>query len=326
MILKNKNLKKKITTFTVAGILFVNPLLVQADLGDQVLKNGTNHEDVSVLQQHLIDLNYLDLEETTTYYGDVTTQAVIDFQNSQGLEADGIFGESSFEALEFVLESKKLKPLVYERLLKEGIEGEDVQALQERLKRLGFLDIENCTTFFGSQTRQALMDFQNVHNIKADGVAGEETIEIINNIFNGKIRRKIASSANRSGSRKRLAGDSIIATAKSYLGTAYSYGQSNSKAFDCSGFTQYIYNEHGIKIPRSSVEQANVGKKVDKANLQTGDLVIFSNTYKSGPSHAGIYIGNGKFIHASSAGKGVIISDLSSGYYSNHFSYGRRVF
>ncbi len=104
------------------------------------------------------------------------------------------------------------------------------------------------------------------------------------------------------------------------MGTSYSYGSSNSKAFDCSGFTQYIYKQHGISVPRSSVEQAKAGTEVSKANLQKGDLVIFSGTYKAGPSHAGIYIGNGDFIHSSSAGGGgVIISNLNSGYYSKSF-------
>jgi cell wall-associated NlpC family hydrolase len=319
---KIKPLKKKIITFTIAGFLFANPIFVQADLGDQVLKKGMNHEDVKILQQHLINLNYLELEETTTYYGDQTIEAVMDFQSSQGLKADGTFGSDSFKALQNLLQ---LKPLTYNRILKEDVSGEDVQALQERLKILRFLDIDNCTTYFGSETRQALMDFQKTYGIKADGIAGAETIQAINDALNGN-RRKLKSSANRGGSRNSSLGENIISTAKKYMGTSYSYGSSNSNAFDCSGFTQYIYKQHGINIPRSSVEQATVGNEVSKENLQIGDLVIFKNTYKSGPSHAGIYIGNGDFIHSSSAGGGVIISNLNSGYYSNHFGSGRRVF
>ena len=104
---KIKPLKKKFITFTIAGFLFANPIFVQADLGDQVLKEGMNHEDVRVLQQHLINLNYLELEETTTYYGNQTIEAVMDFQSSKGLKADGTFGSDSFKALQNILQSVK---------------------------------------------------------------------------------------------------------------------------------------------------------------------------------------------------------------------------
>ena len=108
---------------------------------------------------------------------------------------------------------------------------------------------------------------------------------------------------------------------------SYAYGGSTTSGFDCSGFTQFIYRQHGISIPRSTVDQAKVGTKLSKAELQVGDLIIFSNTYKAGPSHAAIYMGNGQFIHASSVGSGgVVISDLNSAYYSGKFSYGRKVF
>ncbi|NLY67894.1 MAG: hypothetical protein GX069_10080, partial [Tissierellia bacterium] len=80
-----------------------------------------------------------------------------------------------------------------------------------------------------------------------------------------------------------------------------------------------------IELPRSSSDQASVGTKVSKDELQVGDIVVFSNTYRSGPSHTGIYLGNNKFIHASTSRKGVVISDLNSNYYRKHFSYGRRV-
>ena len=126
-MLKIKPFKNTVITFTIAGALFINPIFGLAELGDQILKKGMKHEDVKILQQHLIDLDYLTLEETTTYYGDQTVNAVMDFQSSQRLDPDGTFGLTSFKALQNILE---LEPLVYERILKEGIDGEDVQALQ----------------------------------------------------------------------------------------------------------------------------------------------------------------------------------------------------
>lgn len=316
-------LRKTIITFTIAGTLLINPLFVQADLGDQVLKSGMKHEDVKVLQQHLINLNHLDLEETTTYYGNLTVNAVMSFQNSQGLNPDGSFGPETFKALQNII---GLEPLVYERLLEEGLDGEDIKALQERLKILGFLDIDECTTYFGSQTKEALRDFQNLYGIKVDGIAGAETIEAINEALKGN-KRRVKPFSSRGGSRSSSLGESIIATAKNYIGIPYRYAGTTPKGFDCSGFTQFVFKQHGITIPRTSIAQAGAGEKISKENLRIGDLVIFHGTYRNGPSHAGIYIGNGNFIHSSSTrSRGVIISNLSSGYYSNHFHSGRRVF
>lgn len=320
---KIKSLKKKAIAFTISGILFTTPILGQAQLGDQILKKGMSHEDIKILQEHLVTLNYLKLDETTTYYGDQTADAVMKLQSSEGLNADGIYGSDTHKALKRLL---KIEPIEYSRILKEGVSGDDVKALQKSLKFLGFLDIDEYTTYFGAETRQALMDFQKVHGIKVDGIAGAETIQTINDALAGNKRRNKTNSANRGSSSNLSLGQEIVSTAKKHMGTAYSYGSSSSTVFDCSGFTYYVYKQHGISIPRSSAEQATVGQQVSKGDLQIGDLVIFSNTYKSGPSHAGIYIGNGKFIHASSAGGGVMISDLSSGYYNNHFSYGRRLY
>lgn len=322
-MLNIKPLKNTVIAFTIAGAIYINPMSVQAELGDKVLKKGITHEDVQVLQQHLKDLGYLELEETTTYYGDMTFNAVKDFQKSQGLSVDGCFGSASFKTLQNVLD--KHEPLEYNRVLKKDLTGKDVQALQERLKSLGFLKIDNCTTYYGSMTEEAVKNFQDEYNIKVDGIAGLETIKTINGVLSGKIR-KPAPTSSRGGSTSSSIGKRIVATARKHLGVSYVYGGSSPSGFDCSGFTHYVYKQYGISIPRSSSSQASVGTKVSKGNLQVGDLVIFSNTYKSGPSHAGIYVGNNKFIHASTSDKGVIISDLTSNYYSKHFSYGRRVF
>lgn len=315
--------KKRIVTLTLTGTLLANPILVQAKLGDQVLKYKMEHEDVKVLQEHLVNLNFLDLEETTSYYGEQTLNAVKEFQKFNGLNPDGIFGPETYEALKRIIE---LEPLVYNRLLKEGVEGEDVKALQERLKILGLLDIDECTTYFGSQTRQAVIDFQSLYGIKVDGIAGQETIEAINEAIKGN-RRKVAPKASRGSSRNTSLGEKIVATAKKYIGTPYVYGGASPKGFDCSGFTQYVYKQCGINISRSSSTQANDGVKVGRDELQVGDLIIFTGTRSSTPGHTGIYIGNGKFIHSSSGkARGVTITDLDSSYYKKRFLYGRRLF
>ena len=119
-------------------------------------------------------------------------------------------------------------------------------------------------------------------------------------------------------------GNALLDEAYSHLGTRYRYGASRSGAFDCSGFTSYVYKKSGVTIPRTSAQQATVGQKIDKGDLAQGDLVFFK-TRGSRISHVGIYIGGGKFIHASSGGGRVKTDTLNSGYYQKRYAGARRV-
>ena len=115
-----------------------------------------------------------------------------------------------------------------------------------------------------------------------------------------------------------------IEIAKSYVGGKYVWGATGPNAFDCSGFTQYIYKHaYGKTIPRVSYEQAKFGQKVNKEDLQPGDLIFFDTMNKGRVSHVGIYIGNNKFIHAANSRAGIIESELS-GYYSKKYLGARR--
>jgi uncharacterized protein YraI len=116
----------------------------------------------------------------------------------------------------------------------------------------------------------------------------------------------------------------IVADAKKLLGIPYVWGGTTTKGFDCSGFVQYVLKQNGISMPRTTTEQYQIGTYVTKSDLLPGDLVFLQNTYRAGISHVGIYIGDGKMIHASSS-KGVVISDLSSSYYTQHYYGSRRV-
>ena len=120
-------------------------------------------------------------------------------------------------------------------------------------------------------------------------------------------------------------GEQILAKAASYLGTPYVYGGASPSGFDCSGFVYYVYGTFGISVGRTPASQYSAGTPVDKASLQAGDIVLFAGTAGSGITHAGIYAGNGQFIHSPNSRSTVSYSDLTSGYWSEHFYCGIRV-
>jgi len=107
------------------------------------------------------------------------------------------------------------------------------------------------------------------------------------------------------------------------IGSGYKFGSnSKSNTYDCSLFTQSVFQTIGMELPRSSIEQASVGKKVSKDNLVIGDLIFFK-TYRKTPSHVGIYIGDNKMIHASTQ-KGVTVDDLDEPYYKKRYLFAKR--
>lgn len=126
-------------------------------------------------------------------------------------------------------------------------------------------------------------------------------------------------------------GSAIVETAMSHLGTRYVYGGATPGSFDCSGFTMYIAKQFGYDLAHSASAQwlSGVGTKLYSiSELQAGDLVFFNDPSRNAGkacSHAGIYIGDGQFVHASSAKYGVVVSDLSSGYYNRYFVGGIRL-
>ncbi len=118
----------------------------------------------------------------------------------------------------------------------------------------------------------------------------------------------------------------IVAYAKKFIGTPYAWGgNSLTSGIDCSGFTQQVMSKFSISIPRTSRDQATIGTFVNKNQLQPGDLVFFDSLKKGYVSHAGMYIGNGSFIHASSSSKhnGITITSLSD--YNHVYITARRV-
>lgn len=117
----------------------------------------------------------------------------------------------------------------------------------------------------------------------------------------------------------------VVRTAYSYRGTPYRWGGSSRSGFDCSGFTSYLYRRKGVSLPHSASAQFRMGSRVGHGALKPGDLVFFETVHK-GISHVGMYVGNGRFVHASSRRSGgVRVDSLQSGYYKQRFRGARRM-
>jgi hypothetical protein len=114
--------------------------------------------------------------------------------------------------------------------------------------------------------------------------------------------------------------NSLVKTAKDFIGVPYLWGGlSADDGFDCSGLTMTVYQLNGLNLPRHSMRQFDAGTSIDKDDLQKGDLIFFAKKASSRVSHVGIYIGGGKFIHASSHGKKIRIDSLSEAYFTRQF-------
>jgi peptidoglycan DL-endopeptidase CwlO len=130
---------------------------------------------------------------------------------------------------------------------------------------------------------------------------------------------KVVTSTTTSSSKA----SAVIATAKKYIGVSYLWGGTTPSGFDCSGFTQYVFKQNGINLPRVSRDQFNVGTPVSQENLKAGDLVFFSLDGDKVIDHVGIFIGNGQFINSSSS-KGVTIYTMGS-YWTSKYIGAKRV-
>lgn len=195
-------------------------------------------------------------------------------------------------------------------LLKIGSTGADVVELQTKLNEVGF-NAGKVDGIFGSATKQGVMTFQQAHSLVVDGIVGSMTSKSLNEVYLVKQRQKKV--------------DSVIATAKQYLGVKYQWGGTTpEKGFDCSGYVSYVFGQNGITLPRVSRDQFTVGTNVAFEDLQPGDLVFFSFSNNGVVSHDGIYLGNGQFINASTS-KGVTVYIIGP-YWKSCYVGARRVF
>jgi cell wall-associated NlpC family hydrolase len=115
----------------------------------------------------------------------------------------------------------------------------------------------------------------------------------------------------------------LTRNAMRFLGVPYVFGGTSSRGFDCSGYVQHVFAMLGKHIPRTADAQYDAGKRVTGATIAPGDLVFFQ-TYAAGASHVGIYLGNDRFVHASSS-HGVTVSSLHESYWSARYLGAKRL-
>lgn len=230
--------------------------------------------------------------------------------------------------------------------LQKDSRGPEVLQVQKQLKSLGYT-IKKLDGIFDNTTYRAVLAFQRDNKIKITGVVDAKTYNALQVARrNADLKGNSASiggemeTENGTTGLEGLKGNTtkvpesqpflernkvskVISTAKKYIGVPYQFGGDTPKAFDCSGYLQYVFKENGMSIPRTADLQYKLGKSMSASKLEAGDLVFFT-TYEPGASHCGIYLGSGQFIHASSS-KGVRIDLLNDDYWKTKYYGGKHI-
>lgn len=289
------------------------PTIAPTPTPDPTLKQGDENERVQQLQERLMELNYLDLDESTQLYGPATEYGVELFQRQQGLTQDGIAGPATLDQI-YSDGAKKYTLL-------QGTSGSDVDSLQRQLIDLGYL--ENATGYYGTETVAAVMAFQERNSLSVDGKTGEQTLALIYSPDAKKSATKVQAevrSANIS---------TFLDVAEAQLGDPYIFGNVGPSSFDCSGLIYYCLTQAGSSLGRyNAAGYSQVGdweKITSMDNLQKGDVLFFSTNGKK-VGHTGIYIGNGEMIDASSSNGKVVKRSCVSSFWQDNFVVARRPF
>lgn len=289
----------------------------------QLLHIGSRGEAVKTLQTILNQKNFYQAS-TDGIYGQHTRSAVIRYQQAHGLRVDGIAGPKTIGSLSAV----QGRYVPSQDQLSIGDRGQEVRVVQSKLKSLGYYTY-NVDGIFGPITRDAVKHFQAASDLKIDGIVGPHTRHALfgNNPEPAQsppvetLSATTSNSSSSSTSSDASSNSSLIAFAKQFIGVPYLWGGTSPGGFDCSGFVDYVFQNIGVNLPRTTSSLWNYGVPVDQP--QTGDLVFFE-TYKTGPSHVGIYLGDDRFLHADSD-NGVMISSMNLDYWNTHFIGAERI-
>ncbi|MEL4505024.1 NlpC/P60 family protein [Luteococcus sp. H138] len=183
-----------------------------------------------------------------------------------------------------------------------GAQGSQVRYLQLSLNQVGYK--VKVTGYWGSQTNAQLRNYQASRGLKRASVANSSTMNALRKGAGKKVstRRSVTSSVGSSAK-----GARAVSFAYAQIGKPYRYGATGPSSYDCSGLTGAAWRSAGKSVPRTSYGQLGGLKRVSKSSLRPGDIVGFY-----GGGHVGLYIGNGKVIHAPRTGQNVKIASLNS--------------
>jgi len=281
--------------------------------------SGMEDPFIAMIQSRLMKLDYMEPDEPTNLYGPITTLGIQYFQRKNGLPVDGIAGPTT-QALLFSDEAKFYT-------VSEGAEGDDVSSIQDRLQELGYS--VGVTGYFGTDTTSAVEYFQRMNDLTDDGNVGSETREMLYSSGAEPAERRRSSSGNSGSSGGSSAPDHVanpgsveafISVALAQRGDPYVRGGKGPDKFDCSGLVYYALNASGNSIGyMTSGGWASSGytRISNMSDLRRGDIVCVSG-------HVAIYLGDGTVVHASSSNGCVVVSSISSNYWSSNWICGRR--
>lgn len=258
----------------------------------QNLKLGASGPRVELLGTDLAELGFYKGTPSTKFTAELET-ALKAFQKSASLAADGTAGDGTLEALTKALAVKR-------------------NYVAAATKATAAKTTAAATKAATATSASAQASGTVAATAKATAAKTAETAAAA----------KATASNQKTAAKATSRGAEAVRKSKTFIGIDYVYGGASSKGFDCSGFTMYVMKQFGVSLPHGATAQYAYGTAVNKADLKEGDLVFFKTT-DAPISHVGIYIGNGQFIHASSAKDEVIISSLKT--YGGKYVGARRV-
>ncbi|SHF93250.1 C40 family peptidase [Ornithinibacillus halophilus] len=184
-------------------------------------------------------------------------------------------------------------------------EDVSVQGVQQSLKLLGYYAVPTMTGTYDASTTTAIKNFQSDYGISVSGKVDQETQLAIEHA---------------------VVKQSIIKDSVNYLGVPYLWGGTSPSGFDCSGFVYYMFNQHGIDMPRNTSSGLyKQGESISTNQLQPGDLVFFAVNSTGNISHVGFYMGDNQWISATSS-KGIAVYSMDNSYWSKYYVGAKRVY
>lgn len=307
--------KYKKLSIMVALVLSVGAYTVASAAGYEY---GTKGGDIPAIQKKLIAAGYK--ARLNGEYDANTKWAVRLYQKDKGLPVNGIVDSATYKSLmgKSLDESKlsKLGKMSEEKIAAEWAASQKTQTNSKTV-------VADSKASKSKDSKKNTNKNNKKSKDKSNGKSGKDTIKMSPARADSLLDPFDSDFVfTKTGSVSKSVQD-VIKEAENYRGVPYVFGGNTPKGFDCSGYVRYVFAKKGISLPRSADEQYTVGTKVSKKNLQPGDLVFFE-TYEKGVSHSGIYIGNGKFISATSS-SGVAIADLAGGYWGERYIGAKRV-